>query len=786
MIESPTRAVAVCITGSVRAVFQQPVVSTYHQRVVRPLTERENFSRVDTHFAVVYNSRTFSGLRERLHSQYSPRSVTLVAENSTESVLASPSGRCGVSTARRSFNARGDVSVLLQFVAIGQCYDACERAERDDASRYAWILRLRTDLVFIANVPPLASLNTRFAYVPSNGMTGDPAYRCMSDQIFICPRDLCRPYFALLELFTSPYCNASAADGRAPSTVFAANPAKPLGMHAPPDTPYLLPPPPRVAPGSSLPRMSAQWYFFARYSTRRGAPPCRASDPTHRCCGLLREFAWPFTIARHQHQELECFARLSGYAVISPASIDARHRPSFHANATTYLKQCLRLQQQWRGPPPPIPWQRPWLNASMGWLLRPTQYALPPAPPSAPPAVLLGAMLSGAPSGYRGANHHRAPDGTWRAFNVSEAVELFLLAGAARSGLRNGSLIVHVVHDTLALRDLPSIGGVQLHYVAPTDPVLHDGRGRRIPPHDARWGVYQQVLGVHRIGENRRAGRGHAHAARRDVQRARAGSAPNGGVEMEGAGRSWPPPAADACVLAIDLLDVRVLADVRALCARHPSTLLASTDSCRHGATQTFLRHQLHVTGYTASPALRRHIQLNDTMDDALAGCGPLAIGRAARRCVLPHLMHNVGLFGGSYARIFAPALARMVHLTHAHYEERARDGRVLPDTYNGAVVDMLAFNQIAVEWRAQHRGAPLVRGWPFGPLNLPFAGELCRAHELYCAHFERGAAAEHEGEDEDDAALRHATCDGRTFLAAMQDRFFFAHKVGCGRRLRC
>ena len=75
------------------------------------------------------------------------------------------------------------------------------------------------------------------------------------------------------------------------------------------------------------------------------------------------------------------------------------------------------------------------------------------------------------------------------------------------------------------------------------------------------------------------------------------------------------------------------------------------------------------------------------------------------------------------------------------------------------------------------------MRGWPLGPLNLPFAGETCRADVLYCAHFD---AAPVRGEDEDEAALRHATCDGRTFMAAMQDSFFFAHKVGCGRRLRC
>jgi len=43
--------------------------------------------------------------------------------------------------------------------------------------------------------------------------------------------------------------------------------------------------------------MSAQWYFFARYSTRAGTP-CGAREQTERCCGMLREVSWPYSIAR--------------------------------------------------------------------------------------------------------------------------------------------------------------------------------------------------------------------------------------------------------------------------------------------------------------------------------------------------------------------------------------------------------------------------------------------------------------------------------------------------------
>lgn len=204
--------------------------------------------------------------------------------------------------------------------------------------RYAWMMRLRTDLVYYADVPPLSATH---ALVSASGMTADPLYRCMNDQVLICPRHLCRPYFRLLELWSSPHCNATAA--QEPS-IFAST-LEPHGMRGPPDAPFRMPLPP---PEQRRKHMSAQWYFFARYSIRAGAPACKPREPTARCCGpFLREFAWPYSIARGR-SSLECQFRLAEYPARKPSDLDAAHRPSFFANLSSHLLACRQMQIEWR------------------------------------------------------------------------------------------------------------------------------------------------------------------------------------------------------------------------------------------------------------------------------------------------------------------------------------------------------------------------------------------------------------------------------------------------------
>ena len=337
-----SRRVAVCITGLQRSLLELPVVTTYERHVLKPLSQT-GFA-AESFFAVVVppdRDGTHERLTAAIHSSFVARSVSLVPLAETEALLHEP--HCNLRVNATWANPRGDVSVLLQWHAIGRCFADVVAAERTSGS-YEWMLRVRTDLVYFADVPLVGrALNAEHVYVSSSGMTDDTLYRCMNDQIVICPRRLCRPYFALLELWTSPHCNAVPAPLDAPTTIFAPSATEPHGAVSGPSSPFTLPLPPAEKRRT---HMSAQWYMFARYSTR-GGTPCKPAETTEACCGLLREVAWPYSIARGR-SSLECQFRLAEYPSRRPTDADFRRRPHFDAERPALLARCRQLQGEWR------------------------------------------------------------------------------------------------------------------------------------------------------------------------------------------------------------------------------------------------------------------------------------------------------------------------------------------------------------------------------------------------------------------------------------------------------
>ena len=174
------------------------------------------------------------------------------------------------------------------------CYREIVAVEARRRSTYAWLLRTRTDLVYLADIR-FDTLSTTHAHVPYGGMTDHAQTACTNDHMFFCPRHLCRPYFELLELWESAFCIAANVP---PVTLTHTN-----GPHAipkdEPRAPFWVPPPPHGA--------AHQWYILARYNCGR-----RCASDRDGCCGLLRELRYPYAFARGDAERglLDCRLRL--------------------------------------------------------------------------------------------------------------------------------------------------------------------------------------------------------------------------------------------------------------------------------------------------------------------------------------------------------------------------------------------------------------------------------------------------------------------------------------------
>lgn len=278
----------VCITGLLRSLLHPLVHESYAERIVAPLA-RAGVT-VATHIVVVgkWAALNHTQLEEAIRDTYTVESLQLLAPQS-------PRYRCRPSQLGTRHVLPSHV--LAQFVAIRHCLQAVTRAEHLRGARYSHLMRARTDIYWMEELPLahiLAAARYR-ALVPQFGMgpPGTPAY--FNDHIFVCPRVLCRPFFELLEIFESEHCRENHDDlhyqGR--ESIFLTN----HSLVAPPDRPFLL-----AHPRAGI---NAQWYAVARYSANAQAANeavdsrCLSRyQPVCHCNGTrLAAVRWTYTIS---------------------------------------------------------------------------------------------------------------------------------------------------------------------------------------------------------------------------------------------------------------------------------------------------------------------------------------------------------------------------------------------------------------------------------------------------------------------------------------------------------
>jgi hypothetical protein len=294
----------VCITGLLRSLLHPLVHESYAERIVAPLA-RAGVT-VATHMVVVgkWVALNHTQLEAAIRDTYTVESLQLLAPQS-------PRYRCRPSQlgVRHVLPSH----VLAQFVAIRQCLVAVTRAEQSRGAPYAYLMRARTDIYWMEELPLayiLAAARYR-ALVPQFGMgpPGTPAY--FNDHLFVCPRGLCRPFFELLEIFESEHCreNHSHVHNHGRDFMLGAEQqtsARRLGsifltnhsLVAPPDRPFLLTHP--------LAGIGAQWYVVARYSANAQAANDAVDSrclsryqPVCHCNGTrLAAVRWVYTISR--------------------------------------------------------------------------------------------------------------------------------------------------------------------------------------------------------------------------------------------------------------------------------------------------------------------------------------------------------------------------------------------------------------------------------------------------------------------------------------------------------
>lgn len=250
----------------------------------------------ELHITIVDTKGTDVLQRNKIQHAWGPMSLEFIGD-----MAAKHPWKCHP---KDSFFFSDNLLDMKQWFPLHRCYKQVKDAEEERNKRYDWLLRTRTDLVTLERLP-LDKLTVDHAYVPRGGYAPFPETMCENDHLFLCPRNLCRSYFELLELWSSPLCTRDPSKAR--ESIFAKTDGfdGSLVMSPAPSQPFLLP---------KLNRSNVQGHFVARYNTHD--KHCNARTDDSSCCGLIREFDYRYTIARGFEGAgvLECeYTLVAGY-----------------------------------------------------------------------------------------------------------------------------------------------------------------------------------------------------------------------------------------------------------------------------------------------------------------------------------------------------------------------------------------------------------------------------------------------------------------------------------------
>jgi len=186
--------VAVCICGTARAIGMRTVYAHFMRYIVKPIKQLN--AEIDVFLVLsngTLNQSSIAGA-VALNSEMSCLTVEDVANlwkdadvlMHTDQELRLPKLCISNEIFRRYF---------LMFGKVHACYQRIKERETANARLYDWIIRMRSDHIIFESLPPLASLNTNFVYVPRGVVSRSPQKLFASDHVFFCPRRLCDAYF---------------------------------------------------------------------------------------------------------------------------------------------------------------------------------------------------------------------------------------------------------------------------------------------------------------------------------------------------------------------------------------------------------------------------------------------------------------------------------------------------------------------------------------------------------------------------------------------------------------